>query len=109
MMFFLVLFLTSWSIALWLEPATLQGRSYPFLSTAALVIIIALLLASARTIRLEKNRIRRIKDKKLVEVVTKSNYPRERIIPNKYFWVLIIMETIMIIMGYVLGSNTVIL
>jgi hypothetical protein len=100
MLFFLILFLTSWSVFLWLGPVYIQSKSYPYASVTGLTILISLFLAATKIIKMEKNRIRRIKDKKVMEVVTKSDFRQERILPNAYFWLLVIIESLVIISAY---------
>jgi len=99
-LFFLVLFMTSWSIIVWLGPVTIQNKSYPFLSVTAVVILITLFLAASNTAKREKNKIRRLKDNKVIEMVTKSEDNQERFIPNIFFWILIMIETILIVAAY---------
>ena len=105
MLFFLILFLTSWSIFLWLGPADIQDRSYPYASVTGLTVLISMFLAATKTIKTEKNRMRRIRDRKVLEVETKSDYRQERFLPNAYFWLLIIIESLAIITAYFLRFN----
>ena len=105
MLFFLVLFLTSWVIILWLGPVSIRGESHPYLSATLFSVLVALLLAATRITKLEKEKVRRLEDKEVVEVVTKAEYRQNRVIPNVFFWVLITLESLMIIAAYSFKFN----
>jgi hypothetical protein len=100
MLFFLVLFLTSWTILLWFGNVTIRSIEYPFISVTAITILIAVLLAAARTSRATRNKVRRIRDSKQVEVVTRMEDNQRWMFPNFYYWGLILFESLLIIGAY---------
>jgi hypothetical protein len=100
MLFFLVLFLTSWTILLWFGNVTIRSIEYPFISVTAITLLIAVLLAAARTSRATRNKVRRIRDSKQVEVVTRMEDNRRWMVPNFYYWGLILFESLLIIGAY---------
>ena len=100
--FFVILFMTAWSITLWFPPATIGGTSYPYASVTLITLIIMLLLASATAPYADVDKVHRLKDKKVVEVVTNTDSSLVRLIPNAFFWVLVVLEFLLIILAYVL-------
>lgn len=102
MLFFLIHFLTSWSIVLWSDPVILNGKSYPFVTGTAIAFLIAVLLAATRTVKADLEKIRRLKDNQIVEVVTKPKEHQARAIPNRYYWGLVVFESLMIMAAYLL-------
>lgn len=100
MLSFLVLFLTSWSISLWFGHVTIHNIEYPFISVTGITLLIAVLLAAAKSPYPTRNKLRRIRDSKQVEVVTKPEDRQRGMVPNFYFWGLIIFESLLIIAAY---------
>ena len=100
MLFFIIHFLTAWSIVLWSDPVTLHGEPYPFITGTAVSILMALLLAATKTVKGDLEKIRRLEDNQVVEVVTKSRENPARIMPNRYFWGLVLFESLVIIAAY---------
>jgi hypothetical protein len=102
MLYFLVLFLTSWSISLWFGQVTIKKISYPFLSVTVITLLIAVLLAAARSKPTTRKKMRKLQDRKVVEVVTRPDESRERTMPNFYYWGLIVFESLLILSAYTL-------
>jgi hypothetical protein len=105
MFFFLVLFMTSWTISLWLGTGPSGKVYYQFITVASLAVLISILLAAARTGILRKEKMRKIKNREVVDVVTKPAGKPPSIIPNSYFWGLIIMETLLILSAYFINMD----
>jgi hypothetical protein len=104
MLFLLMLFMTSWTIGLWSGPVTIQHKHYPILTVSAISLLIAMLLSASRTITRERQKVRRITDKSLVNVVTQTETNQGRIIPNVAFWILLTIESILIIAAYTINK-----
>jgi hypothetical protein len=102
MMFFLVHFLTSWSIVLWSDPVTLKGISYPYITGAVIAIIMAFFLAATKTMKGNLEKIRRLKDNQLVDVMVNPGGKPARIMPNWFFWGLVLFESLIIMGAYLL-------
>jgi hypothetical protein len=102
MLFFIVHFLTSWSILLWSGPVYISRHDHPFITGTVVAVIMAIVLAATKIRREELERLRTLKDKKVVNVVTQSRQSRSRILPNSYFWGLLTLESLIIITAYVL-------
>jgi hypothetical protein len=104
MLFFLVHFLTTWSILLWSEPVIIHDKGYPLLTGTGLALLIAVFLAATKTMTGDIKKIRRIRDRKLMAVLTQSKEVQRRIMPNRYFWVLVIIESLLIVSTHILKS-----
>jgi hypothetical protein len=102
MLFFLIHLLTSWSIVLWSEPFSLDGKPYPVITITAISILIAALLAATKSLKEEVEKIRRLKDNQIVEVVAQSKNKQTRMMPNRFFWGLVIFESCLIMAAYLL-------
>lgn len=100
MLFFLALFLTSWTIPLWFGHVTIRDTTYPFVSVTGISILIAVLLAAAKPPRAFRNKVWRIRDRREVEIVTKPEDQQRLMVPNFYYWGLIIFESLLIIAAY---------
>jgi hypothetical protein len=102
MLFFLIHFLTSWSLVLWSEPFSLDNKPYPVITFTAISILIAVLLAATKTLEGGVEKFRRVKDNHIVQVVTQTKNKQIRLMPNRYFWGLVIFESCLIIAAYLL-------
>jgi len=105
MLFFMVLFMTTWTIFLWVEPIRIENTYYPYITAASLAILISILLAAAKTPTLGLGEMRTIKDRKPVDVIAKPTDKLPRVIPNTYFWILMIIETLLILSAYFTKMN----
>jgi hypothetical protein len=105
MLFFTVHFLTSWSLLLWSGPVRINQNEQPFVTGTAVALIIAIVLAATKIRQEELERLRTLKDSKVVDVVTQSRPNRSRIIPSRYFWGLLTLESLIIIAAYILRFN----
>jgi hypothetical protein len=99
-LFFLVLFMTTWTIYLWMGPDTSAKTYHHYISAASLMVLISLLLAAVRINIRGKEKLRKIKDREVVDVVTEPAGKPPRIAPNTYFWILITVETLLILSAY---------
>jgi hypothetical protein len=102
MFFFMTVFMTSWTLSLWLNGVVVKGTPNSYLSVTLIAVLTALMLAGSTVSRKSREKIRRVRDKKLVEVVTRHLDPGERILPNIYYWILLSTESVLIIAGYYL-------
>ena len=102
MLFFFILFITSWAISLWSGPVFIQHNSYPILTVSAVTLLIALLLSAARTEKREGKKLRKLTDNSVVNVLPQTETNQSRIIPNVYFWILLTIESILIIAAYII-------
>jgi hypothetical protein len=77
------------------------------ITETAVAIIIAIVLAATKISREEWERLRTLKENEVVDVVTQSRTNRSRIMPNRYFWGLLMLESIMIITAYILRYKSI--
>lgn len=103
MFFFLVLFLTSWTIVLWTGQNIFVNDKLAYLYGSGITAIVALLLAASETPPLEpvggvpsKTRIRKY------QLITKSVGRAFMVRPNVFFWILLAIESCMILVAYFL-------
>ncbi len=104
MLFFILLFMTSWAISLWSGPVSIQGNSHPFLTVSAITLLITVLLSASRTEKRERQRVRGLTDNSVLNVETKTETGQARIIPNVYFWILLTIESLLIIAAYIINK-----
>lgn len=100
--FFLILFLTTWSITLWVKPVFPGDVGHPIVFITFVGILLALLVASStvKETKKENAKMRKLKDSKIVEVKTQPETKTSKSVPNIYYWVLLSLETIVIITGH---------
>jgi hypothetical protein len=101
-LFFLVLFLSSWLIILWFDPITIRNKPYPVLSVTTVELLISLLLVATRTIREKKESMKKLTDERIIEVETRSENREDKFVPNLFFWIVLLVESILIITGYLI-------
>lgn len=104
MLFFLIHFLTTWSILLWSEPVIIHDKGYPLLTGTGIAVLIAVFLAATKTLTRDVEKVRRVSDRKLVAVLAQSKEGQGRIMPNRYFWALVILESLIIMSTHLLKS-----
>jgi hypothetical protein len=63
-------------------------------------ILLSLILAAAKAVKREKSAVRKLEDQKVMDVVTDPGGYKYRLLPNLYFWILLILETILIAVAY---------
>jgi hypothetical protein len=99
--FFPVLFLTTWAITLWVKPVIRGDAGHSIVFITFVGILLALLVASSTTKETKKEnaKLRKLKDSKVVEVTTQPEIKTNKSVPNIYYWVLLSLETIVIITG----------
>jgi hypothetical protein len=102
MLFFLIHFLTTWSVMLWSEPVIIHDKDYPLITGTGLAVLIAVFLAATKTMTGDIKKIRRVRDRKLMTVLTQSKEAQTRIMPNRYFWALVIIESLLILSTHIL-------
>lgn len=100
MLYFLVLFMTSWTILTWTGPVETENGPLPYITAGSLAILISILLAAVKINVWEKEKIRKIGDHKVVNV--KAARDVRRIMPNGWFRGLLITETSLIMLAYFL-------
>lgn len=100
-LFFLALFMTTWSITLWVKPVLPGNAGHPIVSITFVGILLALLMVSAtfRTSRTKNAKLRKLKNSKIVEVETHTETKYGKFNPNIYYWILLSLQTIIIIAG----------
>jgi hypothetical protein len=103
MLFFIVLLMTVWTIYLWTNRITAASGSLPYVYIAILTLLIALILAASRTTLQQHLKIRRRRDNKLVQADTLAEEEFSGKIPNIYFWILLIIESLLILAAYILN------
>jgi hypothetical protein len=94
--------MTVWSISLWSGIIVVGSRSLPYIYVAIITLLIALILAATRTTSRNHLKMSRQKDKKTVQVRTQAEEGFSRKIPNTYFWILLITESLLILTAYVM-------
>jgi hypothetical protein len=102
MLFFVVLFMTSWTVLLWTRPVAIDSINYPYISVAMLALLIAILLAATRTPTWGRESVRVLDKNKVVDVVTGPGRRSVRKLPGTWFWILLVMETLLILFAYIL-------
>jgi hypothetical protein len=103
MFFFLVLFLTSWAITIWMAPNIYETDKATYLYGTGVTAIVALLLAASETPFLEP--IRKVKSKTRLRKflwISRSNDQALQVRPNVFFWILLAIESCMIMTAYFL-------
>ena len=100
MLFFLVLFQTSWTLSLWTQPVETGSGIYPYISAASLTLLISLLLAATRTTTWGQDALQTLDENEVVDVLTRpgKSIPGKK--PGGWFWGLIIVETLFILFAY---------
>jgi len=75
---------------------------HPIVFITFVGILLALLVASStiKETKKENAKLRKLKDSKIVEVKTQPEIKTSKSIPNIYYWVLLSLETIVIITGH---------
>ncbi len=99
-LFFLTLFLTSWTILVWTKPVEMSSGLYPYISVASLALLISILLAATRTTTSGKESMRTINEEKVVGVITQPESRAPQKIPGVWFWGLVTTETVLILFAY---------
>ncbi len=104
MLFFIVLFLTVWSISLWTGSISEANGSRPYIYITGITLLVAMILAATRTTLQQHPKIRMLRDNKPVKAETQ---PEDRVsgnLPNIFFWILLIIESLLILTAYVLEN-----
>jgi len=99
-LFFIILFMTTWTISVWFSVLSRDGLPYPFISVSFIALIISALLASGKTSVKGQIKMRKVSDRKIINVETKPYESKNRIVPNIYYWVLIAGESLLIMSAY---------
>ena len=76
MLFFIVLFLTVWSISLWTGSITEANGSRPYIYITGITLLVAMILAATRTTLQQHPKIRMLRDNKPVKAETQ---PEDRV------------------------------
>lgn len=103
MFFFLILFLTSWTLILWLGPNMHEMGNVAYLHGTGVTALVTLLLAATETPHLEP--IQRVKSKtgsRKFYLISKNDGRSFLIRPNAFFWILLGIESCMIMLAYFL-------
>jgi hypothetical protein len=100
MLFFLVLFLTSWTLLMWTRPVETGSGIYPYITVASVTLLMALLLAATRTPPRGRESMRTLDEKEVVDVITRPRGRVARNPPGAWFWGLITIETLLILFAY---------
>jgi hypothetical protein len=100
MLFFLVLFLTSWTVLMWTRPVETGSGIYPYITVASVALLMALLLAATRTPSWGRESMRTLDEKEVVDVITRPGGRAVRKTPGAWFWGLITTETLLILFAY---------
>ena len=66
-------------------------------------MLLALLLAAAGKVKRRTSAIRRLRDDQVLDVVTKPENQKPGLNPNACFWILLALESVMIVTAYVLN------
>jgi hypothetical protein len=102
MLFFIVLLMTVWSVSLWTDSIATGIGSIPYIYIAILTLIIALIMAASRTTLQQHLKMRRRRDNKLVQADNQAEEGLSGRVPNIYFWILLIIESLLVLTAYIL-------
>jgi hypothetical protein len=102
MLFFIVLLMTVWSISLWTDSLTKANGSHPYIYVAVITLLIAMVLAASRSTLQQQPKIRMFRYRKPVKLDTLPEQKFSGSAPNLFFWILLVIESLLILTAYFL-------